>query len=348
MSQNPNRPIYSFEPIGSPAQLAVALRSTESGLMRLARRADKLYRLAKPIVKADGSIRQPYDAYPELKLVQRRLKDRILSKVEYPAYLTGSLKGRDYKTNAELHVGSRILICEDITNFFPSISSALVYDIWLGLFHFSPPVAELLTKLTTRCGVVPQGAIPSSYIANLALWRFEPGFQAALAQESIVYSRYVDDIAMSSRGVLSRPDQTRLVAQLYGMLAKVGLKAKRKKHESFSSSKRMITTKLVVNERVSLSDKQRANVRAAVHQLEKLAQPGECGPEFMRLLTSASVRVGNLGRFHPAEGARLKDKLRALRNGLPVEVPLTPPSGQPQSIDGVATSIFDQQPPPWD
>ena len=347
MSQNPNKPIYPFEPIGSPATLAVALKTTESGLRRLARRADKLYRLAKPIVKADGSVRQPYDAYPELKLVQRRLKERILSKVIYPAYLTGSLKGRDYKTNAELHIGSRFLICEDITNFFPSISSALVYDIWVGLFHFPPPVAELLTKLTTRCGVVPQGAIPSSYLANLALWRFEPDFQTALAQEGIVYSRYVDDIAMSSKAFLSRPDQTKLIARLYGMLAKVGLKAKRKKHESFSASKRMITTKLVVNERVSLSDKQRANVRAAVHQLERLAQPGAPSQEFMQLLASASVRVGHLGRFHPAEGARLKAKLRTLRNGLPSQVSAGVPTSARELNEGQAPSTADE-PPPWD
>jgi hypothetical protein len=84
------KPYYRFEPIGSIDALARALGLESERLVAIAADADRLYRLAKPIVKSDGSIRQPLDALPALKTIHRRLKTRILAGVVYPEYLTGT------------------------------------------------------------------------------------------------------------------------------------------------------------------------------------------------------------------------------------------------------------------
>lgn len=307
------KPKYDLKPICDIPALSLSLGMPEQLLLSVATRANKLYRKAKPIIKPDGSIRQPFDALPPLKLIQRRIKDRILKRVEFPEYLTGSLSGRTYRTNAALHSGAKIIICEDIENFFPSTSYERVFDIWLNFFRFPEIVANLLTLLTTKEGALPQGASTSSYLANLAFWNSEPRLQFKLAQQGIIYSRYVDDMAASSKHTLSKNEQTQLIAQAYGMLLKNGYKAKRRKHETYTSGKRMLTTKLVNNRRPALSREERQNIRAAVHTLERRVASGESGAEIRTELNRVTSRVGRLGTLHETEALTLKSRLRKVR-----------------------------------
>lgn len=282
-------------------------------LLKLADSASLRYRLAKAIVKPDGSIRQPFDAHPPLKNIHARLKTRILTKVVFPPYLTGSLKGQDYRANAALHAGAKIVICEDIEGFFPATSAERIHDVWRHFLGFSEEVADILTKLTTKDNFLPQGAITSSYLANLAFWREEPMLQAEFSEIGVVYSRYVDDITISSKAFLSDKQQTKAIAKIYGMLKKVGYRAKRRKHEVFTDKRQMFTTKLMMNKRPALRPKERGNIRTAVHQLEERVSKGERGPEIALELNKVSGRVGRLAVFHPTEGIALKSRVRQVR-----------------------------------
>lgn len=309
---------YDLKPICDISALSLSLGIPEELLIKIADQANSLYRKAKPIEKPDGSIRQPFDALPPLKSIQCRIKDRILKRVEFPEYLTGSLSGRDYRMNAAMHAGAQIVICEDIEGFFPSTTRERILDIWLNFFHFSEDVADLLTSLTTKESVLPQGASTSSYLANLAFWNQEPRLQAKLALKNIVYSRYVDDIAVSSKQFLSKEEQTTLIAQVYGMLKRQGYKAKRRKHEIFTSGRTMLTTKLMVNRKPALQPKERQNIRAAVHTLELRISSGERGSEITTELNRVTSRVGRLGTLHPTEAKPLKLRLRNVRQYLQV------------------------------
>jgi len=304
---------YSCNPIFSLGALSLALDLNCDHLTAIASDANTRYRKAKPIVKPDGSIRQPFDALEPLKEIHRRIKDRILSKVVYPYYLTGSLKGKDYRANAALHAGARISICEDVEGFFPATSSEIVFDIWRCFFGFSQDVALILTSLTTKDGVLPQGAITSSYLANLAFWRHEPSIHDQFIELGIQYTRYVDDITVSSKRFLSTTEQTEVIAKLYGMLRKLGYKAKRRKHEVFTGGRRMMTTKLMMNLRVALTSKERSNIRASVFQLEKRISSGERSSELLAELATVSGRVGKLKGLHRTTGDALQGRLRRIR-----------------------------------
>ena len=275
-----------------------------------------MYRLAKPVIKTDGTIRQPFDALEPLKEIQKRIKDNIFSNIVFPKYLTGSIKGRDYKTNASLHISAKITICEDIENFFPATSSSIVLDVWRNFFGFSEEVAELLTKLTSKDSALPQGAITSSYLANLALWRDEPKLNQWLNEQGIVYSRYVDDITISSKQPLVDDKKTEVIAKIYGILSKNGYRAKRRKHEISTSSKPMFITKLMVNSKVSLTSKERANIRTAVYQLEQRTNAGERGIKINADFNSISGKVAKLKRFHTTKGVSLMSRVKAIGNNL--------------------------------
>lgn len=328
-----SKPSYPFRPITTVAALSRALGFEESVLISAAEKADKSYRSVPP---KPGKTRLTFDALGLLKDIHRRIKVRFFEKVVFPDYLHGSLKGCDYVTNASLHTNKQILICEDVQSFFPSVKAARVEDVWCGFFGFAPEVARLLTKLTTKDGALPQGAIPSSYLANLVLWRDEPLLQARLAAQGITYSRYVDDMAMSSPQHLTKGVQTKVIALVYGMLRKNGLSAKRKKHDVYSASKPMIATKLIVNRKPSLDQKKRSQVRAQVRQLEVEHAAGGDVDAIRLLANKAAQRVGQMGRFHPKQAEQLKARIRFVRESLPLGtvIPITLPRGwDPSSLN---------------
>lgn len=306
--------IYKHRKIYKLESLAKALKTSLPDLQNLANRADHLYRIAKQVEKADGSIRITYDALPPLKTIHARIKKRFFDHVIFPEYLTGCIKGRDYKTNASLHTHSSLVITEDIHSFFPSVTEDHIYHVWHGFFGFGPEVSTCLTKITTRCGELPQGAITSPHLANLVFWKKEPILQDKLSNLGITYSRFVDDISLSSHRHLTNQEKTLAIQLVYGMLNKYGFRAKRCKHKIYSSNSRMIVTKLSVNNKPGLEKAERRKIRASVHALEKqFSQRGTISlthGDFAEVLG----KVRHLARFHRGQATPLLKRLQRLTN----------------------------------
>lgn len=292
--------------------LSKALRCPPTRLGDLSNNADRLYRIAQEIAKSDGSKRVTFDAKPALKDIHRRIKTEILDRVVFPPYLTGSIKGRDYKTNAELHANAAIVITEDIGSFFPSTTTAHVFDVWRNFFGCSDEIAKLLTALTTRNGELPQGAITSPHLANLVFWRDEPALHDRFAADGIIYSRFVDDVAASSKTPIAPERKTEIVSAIFGLMLRHGYKPKRMKHELNTAGQRMTVTKLTVNQKPGIPNAERARIRAAVHHLECLVSQGALIAEHRRELSSVLGRVNHLARFHPGEATGLRVRLKAL------------------------------------
>ena len=149
-------------PIGTLRTLARMLRwpgcrKTPAELQYVADRASCLYRVAGAKRKPDGSVRDIFDAKFPLKTIQGRIQCMILRSVNFPEYLQGCLKNRGQASNARRHMGRRLVITEDIQNFFPATSAKVIFDIWHRFFCFPPEVAECLTKLTTKDGSSARG-----------------------------------------------------------------------------------------------------------------------------------------------------------------------------------------------
>ncbi|MFN7925909.1 MAG: reverse transcriptase family protein [Bryobacteraceae bacterium] len=285
----------------------VGLKPSE--LENIAHHASGLYRVASRRRKADGTVRETFDAYPDLKRIQRSIKKRILDQVVHPHYLFGGIKRRDAARNAAEHVGSRVKISCDIARFFDSVNEASIYDIWRGFFNFPHEVAEILTKLTTRYGALAQGSITSSGLANLLFFRDEPSLVAHLEGLGIRYSRFVDDIDCSSTRPLRPPERAHIERVIAKMVRKHLLSLKDQKRRLQFSSERLITTGLVVNRRVAVPRSRRCQIRAEVHKLEASLETsgclGQAGAEIPRL----SGLVAYLWRFHPREARLLRGRL---------------------------------------
>jgi hypothetical protein len=308
------RPVYGHQPIRSVAALCRALGTPEGLLRDLVGRIPQLYVGPKPKLKKDGkSYRYVYDTKHPLKPLLKKINLVLFEKVAFPLYLQGSLKGRDYVSNVEIHEGSQAVICEDIEKFFDHITADTVLQIWQDFFGFGDEPAELLTALTTREGKVFQGTPTSSYLANLAFWNIEGTLVEKLAARNMRYSRYVDDVTISSCAPISREDKAWAIAQVMAMMGSRGFRAARDKHSIQAGNNRVSVMNLNVNRKAGFSAKARANLRAMVYQLEQCFDRGDTGPEFRIGLDKAGGRIGHMARFHKSEAAALRARVQAMR-----------------------------------
>ena len=276
-------------------------------------RADDLYREVK-LSKKDGTVRTCYDAKPPLKAMQARIQCLILKRVTYPSYLMGGLVGRDCVHNALEHAGARVRINEDISRFYPSTSSSIVFDIWKYFFHFPLEVSRTLERLTTRRGELPQGAKTSSYLANLAFWACEPDLVAKLRSMGFDYTRYIDDMTISSKTDKTAVELGQALSLLASMIKRYGLKFKRSKHSLVYAGQRMEVTGLVVgSDGAGLGAARKSSIRALVHtcELEALKVPASDALLVMLKRRAASL-VSQYTRLHPGRGQPLKRRLEAI------------------------------------
>lgn len=314
MEKKTECPTYPHKPIGSLNVLAKVLGLDISQLQFLTEHSNEYFFIAKTEKKSDGSLRVTYDVKPKLKSIHRKIAEELLKKVSYPEYLQGSLPKRDYLQNANKHTDSKCIITEDIKNFFPSIKKDIVISIWKNIFHFPEDVSELLSELVTYKGSLVQGCVVSSYIANLVLWRTEPELVLNLSKKGFLYTRYVDDISISSKRPFTTEEKTAIIKNIHTMLKSIGVKLNRRKHEIMPRNSRQKIHRINVNSsQATMPKKERDKVEAAVHQCEQQYKNYFATDEYKKLFNSTLGRVNTLSRLHEKQGILLKERLDKVR-----------------------------------
>lgn len=310
---NPSRqPCYRRGPVRSIATLAEALDVTEAQLDKLIGNASSMYRRPqRPKLKKDGSLRDTWNAHPQLKQLQELLNRRFLSQVEFPQYLQGGIRDRiaprDYVRHVGFHAGAACAIALDIADFFPSITETQVFNVWRHFFRFPDDVAWALTKLTTKDGQLPQGAKTSNYLANLVLWQDEHSLVSKLESLGWAYSRLTDDVTVSKRTLPRAGEETRICAMVIGFIQAHGFIVKRTKLHIHRQSRRMELNSLVANVRPALPKAERNRIRGQVKRLaQQLEQQNLVELAVMR---STLGKLAKLKRFHESEAATLRAAL---------------------------------------
>ncbi|MDQ1110046.1 RNA-directed DNA polymerase [Stenotrophomonas rhizophila] len=198
-------------PIRTVAKLSRALGLSESFLREVAERSDsESYRPTDAPPKKDGQKREVFSPSRDVRLIQGRIVARILKRpavVRWPPYIFGGIHRdalaagdkRDHVECARMHCGARSLLKMDITDFFGNVSEEIVFRMFVSHFGWGAGPAKLLAKLCCRDGRLPQGGITSSYLALMSLYNIEPQYVGILASKKLVYTRYVDDITVSSK-----------------------------------------------------------------------------------------------------------------------------------------------------
>jgi len=154
----------------------------------------------KPKTFKDGTIKKRVirPSKGELKIIQTRIKNRVLARIELPSNVHGGVKKRSNISNAKPHQGNKYQFTTDLQDFYPSISSKRVYETFLEL-KYSTHFSRLITKLTTWKYELPQGTPTSTHIANLVFLKTDIALIELCNKLGITYTRYVDDLTFSSQ-----------------------------------------------------------------------------------------------------------------------------------------------------
>lgn len=136
---------------------------------------------------------------PPLKMLQRATLDTLLAPVVAHDASMAFAPGKSIALNARRHLGASYLFSTDIRSFFPSVTSEHVRGMLEARFqHLSPEAREEVHDLVTFNGRLPQGAPTSPHIANLVMFSMDEFCCAKAAEAGAVYTRYADDISVSS------------------------------------------------------------------------------------------------------------------------------------------------------
>ncbi len=310
-----NSAFYNGKPIASIAALSAALNVPEDILIDMSLNANKYYIKNPPQIKSNGKERITYRVDESLKAIHQKIKVILFQKVTYPEYLQGSIrdikKPRDYISDARMHSGKRMLISEDVSDFFPSIKYDQVLKLWMYFFNFPKEIAATLTDLTTYRGFLPQGSKTSSYVANLIFWQYEPALYNKLKAQGITYSRYVDDTTLSFDRYVSNKELGKIISSIFGMMCHLNIKPNREKQDIKSRKNNTTVHNLnVTKESPTIPKKKKNNLRMAVFNCIKYSGiHGRKSEAYKKMYRSTITRIGQLGRLHPNQSQKLKNKL---------------------------------------
>ncbi len=136
------------------------------------------------------------------KQLSRKFEGFARKESDYPSdYAHGYIRGRSTLTNARIHAGAKNCLNADLRNFFGSITTGRIEQLFLSLGMHAEG-AQLLARFVTIDGLLPLGLHTSPLISNLVCTDLDRRLFALSQRYGSSYSRYADDITFSSNGVL--------------------------------------------------------------------------------------------------------------------------------------------------
>lgn len=110
----------------------------------------------------------------------------------------GYVRGRGILDNALCHAGVPNILHADIQNFFPSISSTKLKNLFLR-FGIQEEIADTLSRFVTIEDSLPLGVHSSPLLANLVCLDLDAKLTELAKKYDCMYTRYADDISISSK-----------------------------------------------------------------------------------------------------------------------------------------------------
>jgi RNA-directed DNA polymerase len=232
---------------------------------------------------------------PDLMRAQRWIARRILARGRPHWASYAYAPGSEIKQAAALHCGCTWLIKLDVQRFFESVSEIAAYRVFIGL-GYGPLIAFEMARICTRTlgatrrrrwwsspkryesipayqhprlGHLPQGAPTSPMLSNLALVAFDQEAAALAQRQGLVYSRYADDLSLSTtERAFTRERAARVIGEIYRLMGGYGLSPNRTKTKVIPPGARKTVLGLLVDgDKPRLSREFRSMVRQHLYYL---------------------------------------------------------------------------------
>lgn len=256
--------------------LCQLLRATPAEVVTLIRRGPYQYKHYQ-IDKRTGGKRDIYHPSPNLKAVQRWLTSEYFSKLPVHDQVYSYRAGYCIRDHAKEHLHSNFILRLDFKNFFPSIDSRWVSSFLLEntqnkTLQLSEKAIQCIIRLVCRFNSADKslalsiGAPSSPSLSNTILFRADSEAADHCSKLGCVYSRYADDIYVSSRekGVLNEAE--RLVRATFSNLAPRLSFNERKTLNVSKKSRRLVTGLTVTPDRkISIGRNLKRSIKTQIY-----------------------------------------------------------------------------------
>jgi RNA-directed DNA polymerase len=225
------------------------------------------------IRKKRGGTRQIFAPNKHLKSIQKQLNyflqayylwikpEEVHGFVVNPHYLGTHC---NIVENAKGHVNKKYVLNIDLKDFFPSISSPQVKEIFAStFFNFNDQISTALALLTTYEGKLPIGAPTSPVISNFICYQLDNDLIDFSKKNNLTFTRYADDLTFSSDFLISNDN----ILDLVNLIKKNHFEINEKKVRLRTAHRKQTVTGLTVNSKVNVDRKLLKKIRAMLHDL---------------------------------------------------------------------------------
>jgi len=232
-------------------------------IYQLSQHSNKFYKRYE-IPKKSGGKRTICQPSKKLKGFQSWILVNILNKIEVSPSCKGFRKGSSTLDNALPHLGANTILNLDLKDFFPTVSSKQVYNVFKTI-GYNKLIATVFTNICTYEKSLPQGSPCSPSLANLTAWNLDLRIQGYVGKRGIGYTRYADDLSFSG---LNPSKVVKIIPMIKTIIENENFAVNNKKTRVSGSARAKIVTGLVINENsVGIGKKKYKKLRAKIHHL---------------------------------------------------------------------------------
>lgn len=251
--------------IGTLDDFSALTHLSKYSIFQLSKNSGKYYKVYE-IPKKSGKKREIAQPSRKLKALQSWILVHILNKLKVSSSCKGFEKGQSILENANPHVGSNAILNIDLKDFFPSVKSNYVFNIFKSL-GYDHTISTILTNICTFQGKLPQGSPCSPKLANLACWQLDNRIQGYVGKRGITYTRYADDLTFSG---LSPNKVIKIAKTVDKIIQNEGLLINTDKTHFAGTAKAKKVTGLVINDKsAGIGKKKYHELRAKFCNLAK-------------------------------------------------------------------------------
>ena len=252
-------------------KIASDLKVDLTYISKIANRSRFYYRTYKIPKRSGAGEREISQPSPELKTLQYWVSKNILYKLPIADCAKAYKKGDSIKKHALTHRNSRYIFHTDISNFFPSIkmehlepilrSKPQIFDeLGLDIDQSLREISQICFKDNSLC----IGSVTAPVISNIVMYEFDYRVSAYCISIGCVYTRYADDIYISSASYINEAVKKYISAKL----KELGFTMNIKKTRFYSQKYRQKITGIVLTteRQVSVGIENRNKIKKMVYE----------------------------------------------------------------------------------
>ena len=274
--------------------------------------------------KKTGGFRLISAPMPQLKEVQHWILHNILQKVSVHEAAHGFLPEKNIVSNAQPHVGAKIVVNFDLKDFFPSINFRRVKGVFRSL-GYSEAISTVFSLICTAPDVeeveidgktyfvaigerhLPQGAPTSPFLTNILCKRLDKGLKTLATNYDFNYTRYADDLTFSTKN--DGEKLTDFIKKVRYVVEKQGLTINESKTRILRRGRQQEVTGIVVNDKISVDRETLRKFRACLHQAETKGLEGLRWGNSMDLIASLDGFANFVLMVDAEKGKQFKEKV---------------------------------------